>query len=426
MLALLLACTGAADTGDSTTAQPLVFGEPTVEVSPHKPTVLRVRWTTDPPTPATVRYQTEDGHGGETAAQDGEALILGLPADTEVSLTVQAQDVTSETVTATTGSLPASLVSFTQTGDPLILDGYLALAVADDPAVVIVDAEGRVVWWHEGVYGYTALRAHPSVDGTGVWLNQEVPLDGDGSDAHLLHVTWWGDTVTEHPWPYLKHDFLEHADGTLAALTDVLAIPDDPNSRASGLVERAPDGTETVIWSIHDDWTVCGGNDDPLSHANHLSWDPATKRYLVSLLIRKCLLAVDRDTGTPAWFFGSVGGDYALAPDSTPFGPQHGFSLTETGVVLFDNGDAARNQSRAVAYDLADGTATETWSATHESGLYAPALGDAEALPDGTVRVIWNGAGHVQHLTNDGTGLWELRTTGGQGLAYGTAVPTLP
>ncbi len=426
MLWLLLACTGATDPTDDTSTAPPVLTDVAVEVSPHKPTVLRVRWTAEPPTPASVRYETVDGQVGETPARDGETLVLGLPADTEVSLTVQTAGATSETVTATTGSLPSGLVSFTQTGDPTGLDGYLALAVEDDPAVVLVDSEGRIVWWHEGVSGYSALRTHPSVDGTGMWLNQEVLRDGDDADSHLLHVSWWGDTVTEHPWPYLKHDFLEHEDGTLATLTDVLAIPDDPQSRAGGLVERAPDGTERVVWSIHDDWTVCGGDNDPLSHPNHLAWDPTTGQYLVSLLVRECLLAINRDSGTPAWSFGGASPDYVLDGDSSSFGPQHGFSLSNSRVVLFDNGDATRNQSRAVAYDLADGTATETWSATHESGLYAPALGDAEALADGTVRVIWNGAGHVQHLDADGTQVWSLRTTGGQGLAYGTAVPTLP
>ncbi len=424
MILALLACTGPGDTADP--AVPVTLAVLDVEVSPHKPTVVRVSWTTDPPTPATVRFTPEGETTRETAAAEGEALLLGLPADTPVTLTVHAGDASSEPVDVTTGSLPGTLVGFTTRGDPEHLDGWLALAVEDNPSVVLVDGQGRVVWWHEGVYGYTALRARPSADGTGVWLNQEVLLDGDDTQSHLLHLTWWGDTLTELSWPYLKHDFVEHDDGTLAALTDVLEIPDDDRSRASGLVERDPEGTERVVWSIHDDRTVCDSSDDPLSHANHLVWDPEREQYLASLLIRECLLAIDRDSGEPAWFFHSAAGDYALAADSTPFGPQHGFSLTGSQVVLFDNGDAERNASRAVAYELADGAATETWSAVHESGLYAPALGDAEELADGSVRVIWDGAGHVQHLDTDGTALWELRTTGGEGLAYGTAVPELP
>lgn len=375
-----------------------------------------------------MEFTGPDGITKTTAPTDqGSALLLGLPPEAPVTATVVAGLVRSEPVSITTGSAPSDLVGFTVGGDLATFEGHLVLAVLDRAAVVIVDAEGRPVWWHEGVAGFTATRGLASADGTGVWLNQEVLQDGDDADSHLLHVNWWGDVQTPVTWPRVKHDFLEHTDGTLAALTDVLADPDEPTTRAGGLVERAPDGTERVVWSIHDDPAVCDAQGELLSHPNALDWDPASERYLISLHVRQCIVAIDRGTGQLAWWLGGTGGDFLLSPDSTPFGPQHQFSLTPTGIVLFDNGAPSDNASRAVAYDLDFDawTADETWSVPYEPAFYAAAYGDVEALGSGLTRVIWDGRGHVQHLDEDGDAVWELRTADGEGLAYGSSLTDL-
>ncbi len=402
-------------------------------VSEHVPTVVTVRWTTDRPSSGSVRFGEVGGptrtvHSTRTEDTEHEVLLLGLPPETEVEVEIGAEasgTFTEEDLTLTTGALPDDHVPFDQTGDPESWEGYLVLGLVDPaPAVAIIDPWGRVVWWHEGEADLAIFRARLSVDGTSVVYAAEGLQPENEEQSHLVRVPLAGGQVEVLDWPHVKHDFVEHEDGTLGVLTNVLLDPGDEISpRGAGLVERAPDGSERTVWSVHDDPEVCGPDPD-LSHASALDYYPETDTYVISLLVRSCLVAISRETGEVQWVLSADGGDFQLTEDSSPFSSQHQFDLTADGVLIYDNGGPERGASRVVEYTL-DGEAAEAVevrSIPHDPTFFSPTRGDVERLEDGVTRVVWDGLGEVQHLDVDGDVIWQVETRLGAGLAYGTAL----
>ncbi len=395
------------------------------------PTVVTVQWSTDIPTTGLVQFSEKGGASRSTPPStdpttEHEALLLGLAPDTEIAIEVQAEadgTTVSESHSPPTGTPPEGLVSFEQTGDATSWEGFQILATADgDPTVVIVNEKGQVVWWHVGHPDLTVFRGRLSVDGTSVIYGAEGMAVGQDPSSRVVRVPLDGGEPETLDWPYLKHDFVELEDGTLAALTHVSLDPEDENAPwGTGIMERAPDGTERVVWSIHSEPSPCG-TDEELSHANALDWDAETGTYLVSMLIRSCLIALSRETGEILWTLGGDASDFDFVGDSTLFSSQHQFDQTADGVVIYDNGAAERNASRVVEYalDFETWEATEIWTMAHDPSFYGPSRGDVERLEDGLTRVVWDGYGEVQHLEADGTVTWQITTGHGPGLAYST------
>ena len=125
-----------------------------------------------------------------------------------------------------TGDLPVGLPALTQTGSGY--DGFVVVPILGaTTAVVIIDAKGDIVWYHSDDRQLDFYRARLSVDGKSLIYNA-AKISGEPSPAsELVRVSLDGSQSTSIPIPFLAHDFVEHADGTLGAI----AFEDRPGRR---------------------------------------------------------------------------------------------------------------------------------------------------------------------------------------------------
>jgi hypothetical protein len=423
LLGLLLGCTG--DKSDANGVFDL-RAEAAAEVA----TVLRVEFETEESLRAVVRYAFD---GQEAEAPRGapetshRVLLRGIPADTEVELWVELEDGrASDPIQARTGSLPTDMPSMTVEGSGH--DGFLlSPLIGATTGPVAVDREGRVVWYHVDDSGLDVYRARMRKDGEGVVYNAASVSGDPADDSRLVSVSWDGATVTELPVPLLAHDFVELDDGSIVAI--VVEYGTDAAGeevRGDQLVELAPDGTQTVVWSAWDcfDPDVEIGDDPELgwSFANALDYDEAEDAFLLSLRNFSSIVQIDRASGSCDWALGGEAGTLDIDGDS--FLHQHQFDRTDTGIVVFDNSGAGGNASRAIEYslDLDAGTATQVWDYQPVPSVYSFVLGDAHRFDDGDTLVTFSVAGQIDRVSPDGTATWSLNTE--IGYAFGFVVPT--
>lgn len=129
-----------------------------------------------------------------------------------------------------------------------------------------------------------------------------------------------------------------------------------------------------------DDWT----------HINHAQWLPETDTYIVSLRNFDLVAEIDR-AGNVLWSYGPG----VLKQQHTPR------VLDDGSMLVFDNGNA-----RAVRIDR--GTQRVLWE---RNGLDAPAMGEVDALNDGTYKVVESFAGAVEIVDERGRVLWRMTAT---------------
>jgi hypothetical protein len=288
--------------------------------------------------------------------------------------------------------------------------GHLQAFMGEHPGAVLVDGRGEVVWYTLEETGLSVTRARAAHDGVRYSAVAGLGNDLDGALGELVHVSWGGAEVTRHAWPHLRHDFAAHDDGTIAALTQRF---DGDRLVADEIVERAPDGSERVVWSSAD---VAAE-----SHVNALHWDAARGHYLVSMYLHGSVLRIDRATGDVVWGLGGELGDFAFAGE--PLARTHQVAVTDGGLVLFDNGDDARPTSRIVEYTLDEQAmvATEVWAA--ESDVYSFVFGDVHRLADGATRAAWAVTGELVQYAPGGDAVWTLTAPNGAVPGYGEVVP---
>jgi hypothetical protein len=108
-----------------------------------------------------------------------------------------------------TGPLPVGLPSLRQTGDGY--DGFVIVPILGaTTAVVIIDAQGNIVWYHSDARQLDFYRARLSVDGKSVLYNA-AKISGEPSPAsELVRVSLDGTPLGSIPIPLLAHDFVEH------------------------------------------------------------------------------------------------------------------------------------------------------------------------------------------------------------------------
>lgn len=397
----------------------------TVERSEAIATVLTARWTTATPTRGQVVYGGLTTPMEAEAATEHEVVLLGLSADTEVDVAVVLEDGgESESVVATTGSLPTEIPALTATGGGN--DRYVLTSIMGGvTAAVILNPDGTVGWYHVDSRGLDVYRVRLSVDGRSVLYNAASVSGDPADDSELVRVSLDGTEETTIPVPLLAHDFVEHADGTIAAIVVEYRDVDGVPTRGDKLVEIAPDGTQTDVWSAWDCLDpVASPGDEPeagWTFANALDWDPDANAYTLGMRAQSSILRIDRATGTCAWILGGESATVDFAEGSDAFLHQHQFDLTDDGIVVFDNDGPAGAVSRVLEYalDLDAGTAREVWSYTADPPVYSFVLGDVERLDDGDTMVTWSVGGQIERVSPEGVP--ELQVNLGLGYAFGFA-----
>lgn len=377
-----------------------------------------------------------------------EIAVLGLRPATDYVLELRAsaagETAVDRTVTFTTPPLPEDYPHF----DVTVRDGrrmqpgvtFMRVSASTfDPVLgglyVALEADGTPVWVHRGYYLGIPEDAEmlPNGDHLLVYfgLVPEDPgrvlggsihrIDREGRRLETLFssdvdVRIFHHEVEPTPW------------GTLLTLGQRLRlIPGYPESAGCDfgicpvvgdtIVELAPDGSVVREWSLFDvldPHRIGEGFDDNFwdgvyfligtrdwTHANAIVYDPRDDTFVVSCRHQDLVFKMRRDDGSLVWAIGEehpeTTGDDAW-PYLTLVGegslPSHQHAPVLVGddrILIYDNGNAV-GVTRAVEYriDTDAMTLEQTWEwidPDYSPPLYAPSVGDVDALPNGNVLV---------------------------------------
>ncbi len=440
ILAFLLApLTGCpTDDDDSTAGDAPVISDVEAEVSDTVTMVVTVRWTTDVKTLGHVEFGVGEALDLSTPVQplatSHEVTLLGLPGDSEASYRIVAESTggvtDGEIRSITTGPLPPELPNPTVTGSGH--DGYMAVPLLGSVSgVTVLDAAGKIVWFHLYEGELDLFRARLSHDGESVLFNAADVSDEPSADTEIVRISLDGSSVTGVTIPWLAHDFVELPDGTLTAIALDIREVDGEDVRGDKLIEVAPDGTQTEIWSTFDCWDpaeVVGT--DPESGwtwTNAIDYDPVADDYYVGIRNLSSIVKIDRETGACEWALGGAAATLEMAGGSSGFLHQHQFQVVGDSVVVFDNDGGAGLASRAIEYalDLDAGTAEQTWSYTADPPIYSFVLGDVNRFEDGDTLITWSVLGQIDRVTEAGESTWRLNTSMGYALGFNTVYADL-
>jgi hypothetical protein len=430
---LLAAC------GDSPDARRPI--DVSATVSDQIATVVTVHWTTSVPATGYVEFGASPKLGTKTPVEatpglDHTAVLLGLKADAPAYFRAVSADngaavAASGVDSIRTGVLPVGLPSLTVTGTGY--DGFVVVPILGaTTAVVIIDAKGEIVWYHSDDRKLDFYRARLSVDGKSLIYNA-AKISGEPSPtSELVRVALDGSQSTSIPVPFLAHDFVEHADGTLAAI----AFEDRQDAagnrvRGNKLVEIAPDGTQSTIWTSWNCFDpVAVPGDDPSqgwTFANALDWDADADAYYVGLRNFSSIAKVTRATGACEWVLGTYGSTFTFAAGSPRFLHEHQFEVVGNHILVMDNDGAPGDVSRVLEYelDVTAKTATPVWTYMANPTVYTFVLGEPVRLGDGGTFVNWSTAGQMERLDPGGTSVWKLNTDAGFAFGFQTLTTTL-
>lgn len=422
LLPLVLACDGGKN-GE------VEIGEVEVEISEAIGTVATLRFTTDQDVPAMVRYETAL-RTLETAWDAGgtehELVLLGLTPDTDVQYQVVVGDdeQTTEPVSFTTGNLPGGLPATIVSGSGNDQWMFTPL-IGATTGPTLLSPEGDLTWAWVDERGLDVYRARPLRDGSGVIYNA-ASVSGDPADnSVLVKVSWDGSQEETITVPLLAHDFVELSDGTITAIVvEYGEGPDGTELRGDSLVEIAPDGTQTPVWSTWDcfDPAVTPGDEPEIgwTFVNALDLDPDESAYYVSVRNFSSIVKIDRATGSCEWV---IGGEAAtIEIDGEEFQHEHQFELEGDRLLVFDNAGLAFNQSRVVEYqvDWEAAVATEVWRYEPDPSINSFVLGDVARFDDGDTLITWSVAGQIDRVTADGVPEWTLNTELGYAFGFMT------
>ncbi len=408
----------------------------TATVSPDVATVVTVTWETDVESTGYVRYRAGDDvfQSSVTALGTTHSVpLLGLAADTSVEYQVVAQvdgvdRATGDLLSVTTGSLPTELPGTNVEGGSV--GNYLITPlIGATTGPVIISPRGDIVWYHVDDRNLDVYRARILLDGSGI-IYSAASVSGDpAANSALVKVPWDGSSETEIPVPLLAHDFVQLPDGTITTIAVKYGDGPDGEIRGDKLVEIAPDGTQTEIWSAWDcfDPAVETGDEPELgwTFVNALDYDEEEDAYYVGIRNFSSIVKLDRATASCEWVVGDFGATIDI--EGRRFIHQHQFEVNGNQLVVFDNEGAGGTKSRAIEYelDLDNGVATEVWNYTPDPSIYSFVLGDVHRFDDGDTLVTWSVAGQIDRVTADGVPEWSVNTDLGYAFGFNTVVEDL-
>lgn len=328
------------------------------------------------------------------------AILVGSPADTNVTARAQCDGEHGPDATIATGGLPSGLIAPTMVA-PLsqqISEEFFLSSGTYGPngSVTISDLDGNAVWW-EDLGGSSMTAAHFDAE-----MGIVYGVDGDG----LVLMRLAGPTVS-FPVEYAHHDSLSLGDGTYLVSQYVIRESETVVGDDLSIVDTA-DGSVTVVWDAFDqleqiendgwqfvpaDWT----------HINTLSRDETTGKIYASLYWDHSIVQIDPDTWQTDWVMGGGQSDFAV---DVPFGPQHSFVRSGETFWLFDNGSDVAAGSHLSEYAIVDpndtsqGTASLNWTWTTNPPSFDVVLGSIQVTDD-AILASWGDTADIRILLPD-------------------------
>ena len=422
------------------------LADPEIETGEVVSTVSTVRW--ESADCDDIEAYVEFGRDSNTSEYrapakcvDGDSLVavlIGMKADTDYMYRIveesEAGTMEGGELVLTTGSLPPELPRLQldeETYRPDLAGGGFLLTAFIPSYPVILDADGDVVWWadpgFETPHGMNRLVL--SEDGSTLLYHAYTTGGSEGNysdERWARRVALDGTLLQQIPLPMSHHDLTELPDGTLAVLMYDPVEIDGETVDADRLVEVAPDGTETDIWStwgsVAYDSESVPGNGVRWGHCNAVRYDATEDVYYVGCRHFNTIFKIDRQTGDVLWQIGRTDSDFTIASGDEEdwFENQHQFRILDGRLVVFDNGVQGGVETAAAEYSFD----TETWEAEllwryqpdPPFGIYA--LGDVHRFESGNTLIAWSTAGRLEEVAPEGTQVRKYDFAVGTGLGY--------
>ena len=366
-------------------------------------------WRSTPPQPGTV---------GEH-----EALLVGAPADTTVTLhvvnTTPTGDVLSAPYIASTGPLPPdmprpTLVNFdAELASPhRWLLGSVEATQAPDTYyagpfwLYVVDRQARVVWYYVDRSTDDTM-AFPRIGPDGAHIIVERRKFGAGNyNPTVRRLTLDGGVFEEIPVPGLSDCFDVMPDGTV--LFNTVRFEDK-----SALKERRPDGSIREIWDCSK-W----GKDLQLGtcYSNTVDWHPQTDSVTLSFPYSGVAVEIDRVTGELLSQWGKVDGSWSFEPEDWAFQFNHFVHFTDQGTLLVSSHppdiehDSGPGAHTFVEFDVdrANRRLVKRWLFDDNDG-WPKYKGMASRLDNGNTLANYGTGGTIIEVTPAGKTVWEIK-----------------
>ncbi len=407
-----------------------------VEVDETMLTKVTIRWTTETDSTGSLAYG-DDGTlsnvvTSDEAGTEHEVVLRYLRAgqDYEFEVNTESEDgaLSSGLLSFSTGYVPSTLPAFSVTLDDENAPDmtFVGSVISTPSAPLIFDTDGYYRWWRIEEEAETIARARLSHDGETLLYLATGSAD-KGSINEVRRVNLDTGTYEALSTPMAHHDFIEFEDGTITFLGQDTRVIGDTRVVGDRLIELAPDGSQTTLWSTWRDYEwdpdFEGTDGSGWSHANAIDYIEEEDAYLLSLRNFNAIIKLDGETGEIIWQFGGDDSDFELTSGEFTT-QQHQFELTENGLLVFDNSYRFGDTSRAVEYAIDEDTMTaeEIWSYVPSPGLYCFGLGDVHRLEDGNTVVTWSTSGQMDVITPEGEVVWRMNGDLGAGFGYMTRI----
>lgn len=338
-------------------------------------------------------------------------VVLGLPAETKVTVTLNAGDVPL-TATGTTDPLPRGLVGPTLTiWDPIAADPapFLLTSVDMGPNnffgpcwVVMLDRSGRIVWYREVKQRRLTMFPRVARDGSHIAWDATVYYVPAGVHGSITRATLSLGQELETTVDGIGLTWDEHEDGSF--LFDHAETAYDYH-----LERQYPDGTRERVWSCAE-WMAAFSTAYWACAPNTARWDPTTNVVVWSMFQTSTVVGIDLGTGEMLWELGEYPGGLSFDPDGIRLELQHYPNWTPDGTLLLTThvpGEPGVQTVREL--DMGAGVARQVWSYTAPVGYYGDYAGEATRLPNGNTLVNFGTDGVVHEITTaEAAVVWEI------------------
>jgi len=306
--------------------------------------------------------------------------------------------------------------------------GYL-VSPTGQPGLMIVDGNGRLVWFGEAIAGTPLNFAVQQYHGQPV-------LTWSAGYANAQGITFGTSYIADSSYKVIAtvkagngaetdlHEFNLTAQGT-ALLTAHRQLPADLSSlggpKKTSVMESVAQEIDVATGKVVFEWNSL--DHVPLSESHQtLAGVSSTVPYdyfhinsialasdgdlLISSRNTWTVYKVDRSSGAIQWRLGGKKSDFTAGPDAT-FYWQHDARMVEPGLLtVFDNGSSPplEAQSRALLLNLdtAAMRVTLRHAYTHPAGLLVDNQGSVQLLADGQVFVGWGAQPYFSQFAADG------------------------
>ncbi|MSQ03639.1 MAG: hypothetical protein EXR71_17435 [Myxococcales bacterium] len=407
---------------------------PEITVSGTVGTVATAVWTDGGVQPSRIVVRTGGidrlASGWQQPELAHTATLVGMNAETECEALVELEDGTrSEPTSFVTSPLPVALPEISVEGDPGWEGWLLTSIIGTETGPLLLDPQGRVVWWHFATEGGHASRARFRADGRGVWYGYAQSEARD--EGGLASVDWTGTPIEVIHAPAFSHDLWVAPDGALAWIEFDRRFLANGNPVWGNRLMSNETGAPESLWTTYDTWNpevtgplAAGGY---WTGCNALDFDADSGHYYLGSRGFAAVVELDPTSGTVIRQIGGPTSDYEFPNERDGLELQHNFQLVDGGLLVHDNRNEALG-SRAVELTLDDeaGTASYRWSWQHEPPLYSFALGDVDRGADGSTLITWGAPGVIDDVGPDDVARASLSANLGTMFGFTDRVEQLP